>query len=333
MEADSMSRYFEEKGGHSKKLFILLALLLVALSAMAICFYYLLEKQVTVIIDGKEQNFKTFASTLGEALSENGVILESNDAIDADLSAVLENTQTVNINRAFDIIIVADDKKHRVNSTELTVARALEKAGLFLGEEDKISLAPEELISASAEIEIIRVSTKYYLEKTQIEPSLQYRDDSTLEKGVNRIVSKGQSGLRGNTYKIIYENGVEVSREMTDTEILRQPKPKIIAQGTINVASRGDVSFKFSKAMDVTATAYTDTGHRTSTGVWPKLGTIAVDPTIIPYNTRLYVEGYGYGIAEDKGSAIKGNKIDVFLESEAACLQWGVKKVKLYVLE
>lgn len=73
----------------------------------------------------------------------------------------------------------------------------------------------------------------------------------------------------------------------------------------------------------VQATAYTWTGRQTATGSWPAVGTVSVDPTVIPLGTRLRIEGYGEGIALDTGSAIKGKKIDVYFDSKAECIQWG----------
>lgn len=81
------------------------------------------------------------------------------------------------------------------------------------------------------------------------------------------------------------------------------------------------------------ATAYSYTGFRTFTGTWPKQGTIAVDPKVIPLGSRMWVESYGYGKAEDTGSAIKGNIIDVFMESEKECWEWGRRKVKVRIYE
>ena len=84
--------------------------------------------------------------------------------------------------------------------------------------------------------------------------------------------------------------------------------------------------------MNVTATAYAgDT--ITSTGTTPKWGTIAVDPSVIPYGTKVYIPEFGkVFIAEDTGSAIKGNKIDIFMDTEEHCNTWGVKKIDIYVL-
>ncbi len=81
------------------------------------------------------------------------------------------------------------------------------------------------------------------------------------------------------------------------------------------------------------ATAYTHTGNQTATGTWPKVGTIAVDPRVIPLGTRVYVVGYGYAVAEDTGGAIKGNIIDLFMETENQCINWGRRNVTVYILK
>jgi 3D (Asp-Asp-Asp) domain-containing protein len=81
------------------------------------------------------------------------------------------------------------------------------------------------------------------------------------------------------------------------------------------------------------ATAYTWTGNRTATGTWPSRGTVAVDPEVIPLGTNLYIEGYGEAVAEDTGGAIKGQIIDLYMESEDECLQWGRRQVEVRVIE
>ena len=81
------------------------------------------------------------------------------------------------------------------------------------------------------------------------------------------------------------------------------------------------------------ATAYTWTGNRTATGTWPSRGTIAVDPTIIPLGTRLFVEGYGEGIAEDTGGAIQGEIIDLYMLDRNEALSWGRRTVEVRIIE
>lgn len=61
-------------------------------------------------------------------------------------------------------------------------------------------------------------------------------------------------------------------------------------------------------------------------------GIIAVDPKVIPMGTRLYVEGYGEGIAADQGGAIKGNRIDLCFATHQQALNFGIKTVKVTIL-
>lgn len=86
------------------------------------------------------------------------------------------------------------------------------------------------------------------------------------------------------------------------------------------------------------STAYTaDAGSLTASGRVVernprRISTVAVDPDVIPLGSILYIQGYGYAVAADTGGAIKGNKIDVFFDSESDCDDWGVKTVKVTVL-
>jgi 3D (Asp-Asp-Asp) domain-containing protein len=80
------------------------------------------------------------------------------------------------------------------------------------------------------------------------------------------------------------------------------------------------------------STAYCD-GEVTATGTKPSIGTVAADSSIIPSGTEMFIEGYGFGIVEDTGSSIVGNKIDVFHPSREWCYEWGRRKVKVKIYE
>lgn len=71
----------------------------------------------------------------------------------------------------------------------------------------------------------------------------------------------------------------------------------------------------------------------TYTGTKASRGTIAVDPKVIPFGTKLYIPGYGYGVAADTGGAIKGNKIDLCYETRTEALNWGIKNITVYVVK
>jgi 3D (Asp-Asp-Asp) domain-containing protein len=78
-------------------------------------------------------------------------------------------------------------------------------------------------------------------------------------------------------------------------------------------------------------------GKRSSCGTEPKIGTIVADTAVFPYGTKIMVEGYGLCIVEDTGSAIKGNRLDLFMGyGEPAlfkALRWGKKEVEVIVLK
>ena len=105
-------------------------------------------------------------------------------------------------------------------------------------------------------------------------------------------------------------------------------------------ASRGGSvpsELSYSKSFRVEATAYS--GHNiTATGTKPVRNpggwsSIAVDRSVIPLGTRVYVENYGYAIAEDVGGAIKGNIIDLFMDSSSQTRSWGRRNVTIYILD
>ena len=95
---------------------------------------------------------------------------------------------------------------------------------------------------------------------------------------------------------------------------------------------------KAKRVFTVRSTAYTsdprENGGWNITAIGTKIrrGVIAVDPRVIPLRTRVYVEGYGFATAEDTGGAIKGNKIDVVMDTKAQSRNWGVRNVKIYIL-
>lgn len=88
--------------------------------------------------------------------------------------------------------------------------------------------------------------------------------------------------------------------------------------------------------LNVETTAYTG-GYLTYTETVPSrdpngLSTIAVDPSTIPLGSLVYVDNYGLAVASDTGGLIKGNKVDLYLNSEEECINYGVQNTNLYVL-
>ena len=122
----------------------------------------------------------------------------------------------------------------------------------------------------------------------------------------------------------------------TDTTVKKQSTSKKVAK----TPSRSDDD-NVVKEITVSASAYTANCNGcsgiTSTGINlkrnPDVKVIAVDPSVIPLGTKVYVEGYGYAIAGDTGGSIKGNKIDVFFPDKSEAYKWGRKQVKIKILK
>ncbi|WP_019413778.1 LysM peptidoglycan-binding and 3D domain-containing protein [Paenisporosarcina sp. TG20] len=160
-------------------------------------------------------------------------------------------------------------------------------------------------------------------------------------------------------YKIALANSMSVSELMKLNNLssdLIHPGDQFVLNGQASAGNTATTSTNSStaatrttavsapskaKEMTVTATAYTAfcTGCSgiTYTGIDlrsnPNQKVIAVDPSVIPLGSRVWVEGYGEAIAGDTGGAIKGNKIDVFIPSRQEALNWGRKTVNIKILD
>ena len=177
-----------------------------------------------------------------------------------------------------------------------------------------------------------------------------FANDSEAAASVH-TVKKGDT-----LYKISRQYHVSVSTIKSINHLksdLIKPKQKLKLNGkatakkTVKKVSKKSTKKSVSRSNDsvvkelmVSTTAYTaycrGCSGITKTGINlrknPNLKVIAVDPSVIKLGTKVFVEGYGYAIAGDTGSAIKGNKIDVFMPNHSSALKWGRKTVKIKIL-
>lgn len=99
------------------------------------------------------------------------------------------------------------------------------------------------------------------------------------------------------------------------------------------ISKTSSSSMNVKRTLTVKAYAYTGGGY-TATGTKAKYGTLAVDPKVIPYGTKIYIKELDKVFtAEDCGGGIKGNKIDIYMNTESACRNWGVRTITLQILE
>ena len=113
--------------------------------------------------------------------------------------------------------------------------------------------------------------------------------------------------------------------------------PEPTYSGSTITTEDGEV-LTYTSTMAVEATAYTG-GGITATGTSARYGAIAVDPTVIPYGTKMYIVSddgkwiYGVATAEDCGGAIKGHIIDLYFDDYSTCIQFGRRNCTVYILD
>ncbi len=153
-------------------------------------------------------------------------------------------------------------------------------------------------------------------------PSTKYSRMGSLYK--NKSVTILDS--KGNWYKINF-NGKEGWVSKNYIKVGGSNTSQSSSQNNSNNSQNNVV-----RTMNVVATAYT--GYSTtSTGQKPVWGTIAVDPRVIPYGTKVYIPQFGRTfIANNTGGAIKGNKIDIFMNSKKECYNWGRRTIEIQIL-
>lgn len=290
----------------------------------------------------------TTADTVQELIDEENIELSKHDAIKPKLGDKITGKMDIKIDRAFKIELAdgANDKTEEVWSTSTTVADFLSQQDIKLGKLDRVEPKLDETVKENDVIKVIRVEKVTDVVEEPIEYAVVTKKDDSLKKGSEKVLEKGQEGLLKKEFEITRENGKEISRKLLSEEKVKESKNHIVAVGTkvsqpvTKVASRGETNESSGKEMYVSSTAYTagcnGCSGVTATGLDlkanPGAKVIAVDPSVIPLGTKVYVEGYGYAVASDTGSAIKGNKIDVFFSSKSDAYRWGRKQVKIRVL-
>ena len=277
-----------------KKLIVLFLATSLSIAVFLGGYWTLKKEQISLIVKGEEIKISSFKKTVRELLSENEIQYDDDDIITPSLSSELKDYM---------------------------------------------------------EIKVVEVTQSQVTEKEDIPYSVKLIDDNDLLKGKTKVTQEGKSGEKEITYNLTYYDGKLVKKALEGEKISQEPVDKIVKKGIkeeVVVASRSTTSrnssssesktsstsnsaSKNGKHMVVQATAYAGDSI-TSTGTVPKWGTIAVDPRVIPYGSKVYIPQFNKTfIAEDCGGAIKGNIIDIFMGSESECYKWGRRTIDIYI--
>jgi len=346
--AKNIKRYF------SLKEFAVVFLAVVISISAGVTVFLNLKKDVVIDDGGKKSVVKTMKTTVKDVLDQNGISVSQYDYINMPLDAKLQKLKKneIYIKRAVPVNIVADGKETRLMTYRDTVKDVLASSPVTMSELDKLDgITLDDKVVKDTTIKIIRVKEETQSEQIPIPFNVQNRENSHLDKGTERVVREGKEGIREKLFRVVFEDGKEVVRELVKEAVVLNPVDKIVEFGTVlnHKTARGD-TIRYKKVIDMRATAYTaslaDTGKSpgnpmfgiTATGIRAYKGVIAVDPKVIPLGTRVYVEvagstpDYGYAVAADTGGAIKGNLIDLYFDDQHTADSWGYKRVKVYIL-
>lgn len=306
--------------------------------------YSVMKKTVTVVVDGKEMKFGTFSSSVGDALKSKDIVVDPKDKVEPGLDSKIKENEKITVKRAVNLKVSVDGKVLDVKSSEENIETMLKAEGIDIKEDDRVKPGKDAVLAEGLEVLITRVETKTITEKVVINFKEVVKSDPRLPNTKRSVAQEGRDGEKKLTVSIIYEDGKEVSRRIVDETITKEPMDRIIVAGAYPSmpVSRGGEVMPYSRVVKVKATAYWAVNGvgKTYTASGRKAvrnpdgySTIAVDRSVFPFGTKLFVEGYGFAVAAETGSAIIGDKIDVFFDTYREACAWGVKYVNVYVLK
>ena len=307
-----------------------------------------------VITDGETTvTYTTFATDPAEVLGQAGVPLEEHDTYTTE---PVDGGSAITISRAQKITVQYRGRTLQASSQGETVASLLDRLELEVTGEDRVSPGLEEETSDGMVVTVDRIITSREVFSSALPHETEYRQDETLPAGTETVLVPGRDGELLRTADVTYVNGTETRRSLVSETAVRTAVTEVVAVGT---GAAGEEMAKpvigegyillptgelltYTRKDTVEATAYTHTDKgcdmTTATGTTVHWGTVAVDPTRIPYGTRMFIiandGSYVYGIAtaEDCGGDIKGDRMDLYMPTYEQCRQFGRRRCTLYFL-
>ncbi|OYD07787.1 3D domain-containing protein [Paludifilum halophilum] len=335
-----------------KTLIIVLGVATILLLSGTVVGYAMMKKEVTITFSDKDKTITTdvLNGTLSEALAEEGYDpkkLKKQYKSSVKWDQPFQKDTKVHLTCNCSVSLkVGGEKPKKLKTTETTVGDFLKAEKIEVGKNDQLNAALDQKITNGLAIIIDKIEKRVDKKVEQIDYKTKKKEDPDLPKGEKKVTQEGKKGKEIYQVTALYKNGKSM---VTDKKLIDKVDPvtKIVTVGSgeveeepeekkdTEVASGGSriAGLKYKKSMEGEATGYTATGNKTATGTTPSRGTIAVDPNVIPLGTRLYIPGYGEGVAEDTGGAVNGNTIDLFFESREEAVQWGRRNVTIYILE
>ncbi|MBR4859136.1 MAG: DUF348 domain-containing protein [Clostridia bacterium] len=312
--------------------------------------------------NGLVSYFVGYSDTVDDILAGKGIVIGEKDEVSVDTESDVFEGMKVFIKRAFTVNVEVDGETRKAYLAEGTVAEALVKAGVEIGDDDIVEPSLDTELKGFTEIKVTRVEYKTVIEEETLEYETEIIKSDDIYVDETEIVTPGVNGEKQVYYTEKYVDGELVETVMTEEVVTKNPVNEIKKVGTksretlaaykntnapiselklpsdVKLDENG-IPVNYTKKVSAKATAYTG-DPATSTGRKPMPGHIAVDPSEYPYGSELYIVSadgsyvYGYCIAADTGGFVEmGNTdVDLYMDNEDMCYDWGNRNITIYVL-
>lgn len=318
---------------------------------------------VTFVDLNGESVYSVCAGTVSDLLSELGVAVEEGQLVSVPTDTVLYSGLVVKLTNAYHIDVTADGVTQTLLIGEGTVSDALAQANVTLGENDEAVPALDEALYDNLDITVYRVTYAQRTVNEKIAFAKKTVKSASMYKGESAVTQEGVNGEKSVTYRDKIVDGAYASSEVVSETVITEAVPQITTVGTkqkaIAVASlrnggtpisqltqpaslkiENGAPTEYKQIITGKAAAYTAApGSKTASGRTVKPGYVAVNPNQIPYGSELWIVStdgivYGYAIAADTGGFVNKGKftVDLFMNTESECRQWGSRDVVIYVL-
>ena len=297
-----------------------------------------LGHDVELIQGTHKTKITTYSGTVEDFIKSQGITLEKGDVVKPALTEKIDKNMEIKVLKPkTQKINIHGEVKDYFVAGEL-VEDILAQSNITLQEGDQVTPGLKETVNENQIITITR-GTSTIVEKTREIPFTTItKQDPSLVKGQEKVIQEGQKGLVKEKIQQKMVGKQVVGAVVMATETVKEPIPKILAQGTKEEPNTIHGK-KYIKKIVMQGTAYDPSaGSKTAMGTRARVGAVAVDPRVIPLGTKLYIESmdgfptYGFAVAEDTGGAIKGNRIDVFYNTNREANRFGRRNVLVYVL-
>ena len=306
----------EEKASISIMKIICVSIILILISGITVMAVSTDLKDVTIVLqNGYEMTTVTSKSKVSDILSENNIVLNEEQKTIPDLDSEIASGDTIKIT----------DKSY----SEVQIAKISEE-----GIETSLDQLLENYAPITEKIVVEQVAIPY--------ETITKNTTGTSTDTTNKVVQEGKDGLKEVTYKVKYQNDVEIEKSVISEVVVQEPVDKIV-QVQKKVTSRSSTLPRVSSTSTTGGTVYKITAYcpcakccgktngRTASGTTATAGRTVAASSKFAFGTKLNIGGHVYTV-EDRGGAISGNKIDIFVNSHAEALAWGVRYLNVNVV-